>query len=489
MQCSNIDLMEDGAFDSSAFKTVEKLTLSFASSGNMLTAQSLSGLSQLKILHFADSSMSRIQRGSINIIAGTLEELIFRESSTYNSKIIITGLTGGNPLSHLTNVKIQRNMMDTITNDTFSALVNVIRLDLSYCQIEIITAGAFAPISNTIQELNLRNNKLAQIPAGLLDRLVINPAVTINLEANQWRCNCELCYLRWLIRNGKLTKLNCRQPIEYRDDDIGDGDFCPDAQQCDVYTLEETPTIITTTTTTEDPNSIEDPNNQTDPPNSEEETNVDQFYKQQCSRRPNSSAETHTPSDDFVMLPKHSHQFKFLRTSNSTVAVLVESRICNMFLLWFDSTREMYRTPTLSEAQAYGCTYLADTLNRTTNFQQVIMIDTLLANVPYVFCLMERTSTTVSPLNCMPYMNVVLPTVDIDDDDVYWLLGSDKTMQIAFVVIIMLSCVMVGFFVAYLLLRRRTKQLEADAMKGYRNKSVSFDAGSVSTDYGKQANG
>lgn len=472
VDCRNTDTIEDGAFNATAFQTVEKLTLRWALSGNMLTAQSLRGLSQLKILHILDNSMEKIRSGTLNVVAGTLEELIFQESSSYNSLIVIDGLTGGNPLLQLTKVKIQRNMNNTITNGTFTGLVKVTGLDLSYCQIEVIAAGAFTPISKTIQELNLRNNKLIQIPVGLLDGLVINTALKIYLNDNRWQCDCALCYLRWLIRNGKLSNpsnLICRLPLQFRDDEIGEVDFCPDPQ-CDEYNPIATP----------DP-----PPDHTLPP-----TEDQQYYRQQCTGSSNYTTEANSPENDFVMLPKYSHQFKFLRTSNSTVAVLVESRICNMFLLWFDSTREVFRTPTLSESQAHGCTYLADTLNLTTNFQQVIVINTLQANVPYIFCLMERTHLTVSPLNCIPYMNMVAPEVHLDDNNEVWLLGSDKTMRIVFIVAIMFGSVMVGFLVAYFLLWRQTKQLEACSRIGlHNNHSPSFDGTTESPDCGKPIDG
>lgn len=476
VDCRNTVSIEDGAFDTTAFKTVEKLTIKSAWSDNMITAGSLYGLSQLKILRLTGNSMVKIQRGSLDVVAGTLEELTFQESSTYNSKIYISSLTGGNPLRHLASVKIQRNMNDTIMNDTFVALVNIISLDISYCQIEFIAAGAFTPISRTLEVLYLANNKLAQVSAGLFDGLVRNPDIQIFLDNNRWQCDCDLCYLKWLIRHGKLFNLVCRLPLQFRGDLVGDTDFCANPTCNEYYIEEDTPISNTTVypTTTEIIPNVD---------------NEDQLFQQQCSGQPISDADPTPPTNDFVMLPKSKYQFKFLQTSNASLAVVVESRICNMFLLWFDSTREVFRTPTLSESQAYGCTHLANTLNRTVNFQQVIVINTLQTNVPYVFCLMERTRSTVSPLNCMPYMNVVAPGSIVLEDNEVWLFGSDQTKQIVFVVAIMFGSVMVGFLVAYLLLRRQTKQLEAGAMMGYRNHSSSLDGVTESSDCGKPIDG
>lgn len=483
VDCQNTVAIADDAFSASAFSTIQKLTLQFAWSNNMMTAQSLNGLSELKMLHMLQTSMVQIRSGTLNAVAATLEELIFEESSKYDSMVLIDGLTGGNAMSRATNIKIQRNLKDSITDRTFVALVSVTRLDLSYCQIEVLPKGSFAPIANTIRELNLQNNNLEQLPAGLLDRLVTRPEFTINLDANQWMCNCDLCYLRWIINNGQfvdLSKLACKLPLQFRDQEISDVDFCPNHQLCDVYSLEDTQTTLNpwtpppdvtdnhTVTTTPIPNSNE----------SDEESA--QLYRHQCTRASTNTSNTSSASEsnNYVLLSSKSHEFKFLRSSSTTVTVLVESRICNMFLLWFDSTREIFRSPTLSESQAYGCTYLANTFNRSVNFHQVVVINTLQANVPYVFCLMERTSSTVSPLNCMPYMQVVPPLLVIKDDDV-WLWVSDKTMKIAFIVAIVIGSVLVGFLVAYLLLRRQTRQLEKGSLMGYRSHASSFDATTI----------
>lgn len=513
VDCGNTAAIEEGAFNEPAFKTIEKLTLKSVWSGNMLTENALSGLNQLKILHFIANSMATIPRGILNTVAGTLEELIFEEASVYSTPIVIASLTGANPMLHLTVVDIQRNMNDTITNDTFVALVNIIRLDLSFCQIQVITAGAFNPIINTIEELNMSNNYLTQIPVGLFDRLVSNPNINIYLDDNKWLCDCNLCYLRWIIRHTNLSNscnLICRHPLQYRGDFISDVDFCDDPL-CDEYSLiiktitnppgpdmtENTSVSImypgTTTnlpndndtesyTTTGDPVSIIYPSTTTYLPN---DNDTESLYRQQCNNTSNTSS-----ANNFVMLPKNSHQFKFLRTHNQTVAVLVESRICDMFLLWFDSSREVFRTPTLSESQAHGCAYLMNTLNQTTNFQQVIVINTLLANVPYVFCLMERNRLTVSPLNCMPYMNMVASEVVPRDDDYVWLFGTDQTILIAVIVTIMFGSVLIGFLVAYLLLRRQTKQLETTNTKmAFRNHSPSFDCITESSDCKQEVNG
>lgn len=487
IESSNIAFLDDDALVADAFSTIEKLTFNFAWSGNMLTPQSLNGLAKLKTLRFDNASLGQIRRGTLNAVADTLEELFFLESSKYDTLLLVDGLTGGNKMERLKRVKIQRNMKNAITKHTFAGLVNVETLDLSYCQIEFIAAGSFDLISSTILVLKLGNNKLARLPVGLFDRLVTNPAITLHLNDNQWECDCDLCYLRWLIKHGQaagLSNLLCRLPIQFRNQEVIEADYCRDIS-CEEYVITE-PNM-----TTELPETFPSTSMPSMPPTmSTSSTNItppsddgtdEELYKHQCN---NVDARNGSTGNDFVIMPSHKYRMKFLLTENATLAVLIESPICNMFLIWFNSSREMENKPMLSGPQAYGCSILSDTLNQSTNFQQLIVIDNLRNNVPYVFCLMERNSVTVSPLNCMPYMNMV---TDPFDDGNVWLWEEDKPMQIAFVVVTLFCSVMGGFLIAYLLLRRQTRQLEEKAaMMGYRSQGASFDASIESTDCSKR---
>lgn len=95
------------------------------------------------------------------------------------------------------------NLNGTIGARTFSGLRAVETLRLAGCSIEHLAVGTFDPLVGTLKCLDLRSNRLRQLPAGIFDRLLGQPRVSlarISLDGNPWDCRCGLAYVQFHLR-------------------------------------------------------------------------------------------------------------------------------------------------------------------------------------------------------------------------------------------------------------------------------------------------
>lgn len=359
---NSVSQIEVNAFNSTGLESVTKLIFP---NMKLVTMKKgiFNGLNSLEVLVMEGANgQTIINTGVLDVLNETLKEFTLIESRTSLSQLNIDGFTGAEPLNALEYVKYKYKLTNSITQTSFVGLLNVKILDLSECQIVTIGAGAFDPISNSINELNLKNNLMKTLPEGIFSNMLQNQVITtIWLDGNRWDCECHLMYLKdCLIKNWEYSNfvgtVNCNTPTEHSGKGVVDTDFCD----------------TTTTTTTSEPTITEEPS-------------IPEEFNQKCYE----SGESERSKNVSIKLPRASLTVN--ENEYGGVEVEVDTLSENFVLLWFSSfDQERYYTASNETTCVIGAT-------------NTIPISNLKEDTAYTFCMMDSTETTVSPLDCMSY--------------------------------------------------------------------------------------
>lgn len=156
----------------------------------------------------------------------TFEENILQPTTSLNSftldncgpqALSMDNLFGASALNSLNFVAIENcNLNDTITERTFTGLVNITDLRLISNSIERIGEHSFDIVLNTLNFLYLGWNNLKSLPIDLFK--LLNKNIRINLDQNPWHCNRTLEHLRLSIKNnGEIfsNAIKCHAPPKF----------------------------------------------------------------------------------------------------------------------------------------------------------------------------------------------------------------------------------------------------------------------------------
>lgn len=398
------------AFNSSAFRTVKSLTFpTFAL--DLMRNGMFNGFDELETIEIKSANVKIIETGVLDSLR-ELKALTFVQSSTRNIELSLNGLTGAEPLQKLENVSFTYKLTGSINRNTFTGLPNVRILDLSSCQIEFIGENSFDSIGKSIKVLDLSSNKLITIASELFNAILPNDDLKIHIYGNSWNCSCELQSLKLTIELYRdnfdtSNSIECVTPSACRSPNILETTCFDD---CDMPSTTLKPTTISTTTTTTTTTS---PQNQ------------NEHFSKQCYK-PNES-----DSDDkvTVSIKRPIGAMKITETENGQVHLNIENEHDDLMVIWFD---ELQNSVDISDDDVNCVSTKEITSAPIPDFKE---------NVIYTFCLMDATSSTVSPLDCMSYMKRREHEIDS-----FWLYESNKPITIALIVIS--SVVSVGFGIA-----------------------------------------
>lgn len=185
--------IEPGAFNSESFsETISLVLTNFnASSGHN---EVLQGLKNVRTLKMYDLHSTEFANGWLTGVSNYLQTLLVfgMPFKSYD----ISGFTSGVNMTSLTFVTFSLNLSNTINEYTFSGLVAVRVLELSFCSIETIGPRSFDRIALTLRDLKLNNNHLKQLPQGMFNVLLPDVYIRIYLSENPFDCSCALSDLR-----------------------------------------------------------------------------------------------------------------------------------------------------------------------------------------------------------------------------------------------------------------------------------------------------
>lgn len=461
----NFDIVNPDAFATSAFHTVQNMTVIFGSV-SILQKGVFNGLNSLKSLVFELSAIKGFSPGCLDSVASTLENLELIEWSSFSSPLLVDGLTGGAAMTALKTVKITHNLESTITERSFIGLSSVTHLDLSSCRIQVIGPRAFDAISNTIEELILNDNLLGTFPAGLFDRMLPRTGIRVFVNNNRWTCDCDLCYFKWLLVNSAMfdqTTADCRNPNYLRYFPVNSTAFCFDEDSCNAYVPnpavmpEQETTISPAEETTALQTTIHDSNDSIITTTDVITTTVyaELFFAQKCYTDDN------TASNEIIFFKKTNYELKvFSIGGDGTVGIIIENFPENSALIWYDSDGYNTMMKSLTSNEFSGSINCRLCVNNSQRF----VITNLNLNKAYVFCLVNKELTSFPPFSCVPHF--VMP-LEVHQNMIllgflgYGLLGS-------ILLVLIMSYVML---IQYMRLKKYQGQIKAEKFQLGENSS------------------
>lgn len=205
--------IEPGAFEDCTFRYVQSLELR-GTAIRYIRKGTLAGLNNLKSLAlYGNNNIKSVEE---NALLGLyqLEELTMEEQKQFSD---LTNITGKIEWKYLRSLNLSKNCFAfSILAPIFKGCERVKILILSNSEIEAIGPNSFKPMEQTIEILDLSNNRLRQLPSGLLTKL-IRPNVQIYLSNNLWDCSCAAKELQALeIIHPDLifdSPLKCESPL------------------------------------------------------------------------------------------------------------------------------------------------------------------------------------------------------------------------------------------------------------------------------------
>lgn len=412
---TDIKFISVDAFNATAFQTVKKLSFPTLLTVDLIQKGIFNGLNELEVIIISSAKVKAIQKG----ILDSLKEL--KEFSIVTSgnqpEISVNGFTGSEPLQKLENVKITYNLSRSILSSTFNGLTNVKILDLSSCHIASIEANSFYPISDSIEKLYLRDNKLTTVPGDLFNLMLPKSELIIYIDKNVWHCDCELLPFRLTLEQYLYKfdgSIECNSPACGITQSIIESE-CFD--ECESPSS-STPTITTTSADTTTATSTTTPT--TDSP-------ANDYFTKLCykSNEPNIS--------ETISIKSQSSSMTITESGNGEVNLNIENKqnISSM-VIWLSE----------NEVSVEGINCII--MNERTS----IPINNLMKNVAYTFYLMEGNSTNVSPLDLISY------TKRLDQIGPVWLFKSSKTLTITLIVAGLIFSVVFGTAIGFWMLNK-----------------------------------
>lgn len=415
----NVFEIQPGAFIAEAFETISKLTLRRIGA-RVLRTGIFNGLYSLKELTIMLTEVLVIQNNLLAPVQSTLTTLTMTQQPLTSRIHLPNGLTGNAPMVALNIVNFNgNNFRDTITKQTFIGLVAVETLILSDAGIEILGDQVFDSIANTIQTIDLRNNKLIHLPTLLFDNILPNMNLRLFMNGNNWLCDCDLLSFQLAIIHFPdvfVDETLCVNPTFYRDEPINTTQFCTQSVTQTTQLPTATTEAILTTEIIDNP----------------------AYVEKNCYDYSGNSDMEH-----LINITPRNTIFHVISTANNgDVILVIENVSTNFILLWFGGT-----------SNSINYQNYANNFNCTHSISRNIIIKNLQINSTYIFCIMNKYQTTLSPFNCIPHF-INGQNFSNDNNIPIWRLSQEtKILSIIFYIVSSLLWICIGTLIGYFIIK------------------------------------
>lgn len=341
--------------------------------------------------------------GLDNQLLKNLIKLKVHHSSHSNVQEII----GRIALPQLMTLDLSNNPIgNTLNRFTFVNVTNVRKLFLANCMIEHLEPDTFYFLRFHIKLIDLQSNRLINLPPGFSESLI--PAInsmTLHLNNNPWSCNCQShSHLSTLLNEIECLE-NCYE----------------------------------TSTTTSVTNSL----------NKKELKNDSQIKNYEFSTV---DIECIDYMDyevvDIVTVNCQLHNMVIHAVDEKTLKIKFKDPLPNFILLWFNDSMLMTAQDYEMSTNDLNCINLANQINYINN---------LTAGLTYTFCILDSSTSTVSPFNCVAYY--LAGNID-DEENPIWISNEQKTFTIFIVFGLILIFVWFGLMLGIWLIRRNPNWLK-----------------------------
>lgn len=449
--------IKSGAFASTLFAKVFHMSW-IDLELNELSNGALLGLYSLKNLEIS-SKLPKIGMSFLQPVQITLTHLKINSGIEFQSN---SSAFGNIYLEKLYHLDLSYNKFSgTLSQNIFKGTPNVSYLYLISCQITFIADNAFEDLANKLILVDLKHNLLTQIndnvfPVGLL----------IDLEPNNWNCNCELqSLLRFYNKNksGFMSTPYCRSPYQLYSkgfDELNELELTCDETTGFPYNVPKT--IETkkpeTGSNKEDESLSTVRNTEVSDDDVIDETIFGAILQFSCSeaidlisdksskiKRDVSNEKSQVEntaynSGTFVFEPPV-YDLDLNLFENFSIRAQIDGYDRNeqLNILWFTDNDEMDANSINISQTDYNCMQYEE---------PYLIIDPLKQNHTYTFCMMPLNDYVISPLYCQP---LHIPTVKATNNtNEIWIYESEKQFTIAMLCLIFFISTVVGGIFAYL---------------------------------------
>lgn len=385
MSLKGITNVETNAFSDQAFRFVDTLVLTDLQI-TVFDNGAFKGLTSLRSLRLYTLKTYDFTPGFLTGISATLSYLGLNGAGKFRKRYIIDGLTGDIELPSVKLLQIRTNLNGSLSASSFSALTSIRVLFLSDCQIEVISPEIFEPIQLTLQKLYLQRNRIKTIHEDFFDSLFhFQRDLFIYLHGNPWHCDRNIqpyiSFLRNFAWRSQGAEPTCASPAHLRDVLVKNADIWTDPQ-----TTDETTSI----TTVGPPSTVPD------------------LIFPQCPS-------SWLPSDtDSIPIRSQTLTLALSRNEKGELMVTQTSHISSAItLVWFQSdTQSIFQ----QNAATLNCL-------RFISFKTVIQ--GLVLDTAYTFCLIDQNAILDSPMNCGSYYHRSTGRVGtwLADENQAWVIG------------------------------------------------------------------
>ncbi|XP_065090042.1 uncharacterized protein LOC135711185 [Ochlerotatus camptorhynchus] len=487
LELKNSDIADipAGSFDARQFYGMSILTLD-SLQVTQLHSNVFLGLQLLQELNLKNLPLENVQPFVLAPVKFTLTRLLVEGCMNLLNPREFTGST---TMDNLAIVSFEYNILDDVmTDDSFAKVPSLSSLYLRHSHIKTLRVGMIESISKSVEQIYLNGNELSSIEEGVFDSLV-DRRVKIYLKSNPLVCDCNLSYFKNLIVSNPsmFDEVKCAEPKEYA------GMLISQVEMCNAVTEPSTTVTSTTETTTEaettettevttDPTtefttiptlpSIKPTgmptNKPTDKPNlsttvtptqpSSTTTTTLDTTSSSSSSLPTSTttAATSFPGNLFTMqciqtavptqsnitnyqdselsLKKRSKTFTLLESQEGAVELILDQSYSVAVILWFYDTLSTNSIFTLQIEDSASCAHI---------YGRTVRISNLTPDKNYIFCVLYRYESTISPFDCLPHK--LLPAYGQRT----WLIEDQKITMISILIASLLVAIMSGVVMSY----------------------------------------
>lgn len=407
------------------------------------------GLVALQVLEINSFDLLTIDP---DILCPCVELHILEIKSSSRAQIAVDGATGTSLLQNLEIVTIRgNNLGDTITEKTFTGLVQVRILDLSRNRITSIGPKSFDAIAKTLNMLNLRNNRLREL-AGDIFANVFQQAdmmlLQISLESNWWHCDCYLQPLQNILRQYPTTFTGfarCDTPIPLRNSPIQHVKLCDSNHTISSST---TDAVSSSTAIIGQP-----PTTTSKPPK-------DQLITLKCMKYFIQNFRTYVS----VGMQKQDKVIRLRKTFDKDHTVIIKDFPEDYILLWYEKASQSNQGVNHNSVNCF----LNTNRSRTHNIN---MGNSWRKNKVHTFCMKPKKSLTMTPLNCISFDTFDHP----DYSAKMWVPKSFRFTAIVLMIVASILSVLIGVGIV-ILLARKYPTLFDSCSRSKRNKSNNDDS-------------
>ncbi|XP_037903919.1 uncharacterized protein LOC119647182 [Hermetia illucens] len=397
---TNIETIEQSAFNSSCFTNLTSLEISHANI-HYFPKGILAPLHFLEDL-ILDNSVKELSPEYLEGVTSTIRSLKVSGITTRNKPNSLFGIL---PLPKLGTLDLRYdNFGDTIEVDTFENATPTGNLFLPASQISFLPVGIFDSFRKGFQNLDLRNNNLIEVSGEVFEPLIpLYIILKIRLGGNPWDCTYKLSQLAELIEQNTRKfegPFICASPPELTGKNLSSS-ILPAPPST---TTEETTEISIEITTTNC---------------GEKDLSLAEFICKNdiigdndvCMNMPN-QPEAHK----ILLIKKMDASFNISRVSCGSVQISINATEGNFTILWFrGASKNRKEVNTNSRNYCLGCANLDS---------QNIVINHLDLGELYTFCVIKDNRSNISPLNCRSYF------VDYECNGECWILHQSQTITI-----------------------------------------------------------